>query len=341
MSETMSPSKDNDAVPENVTAVENKPLAVPHKEPLFNSKTAQIPEGMSKSAWKKQQKALAWESQKPDFCNARREKRKVLKAARRERKLASQTGEEVVSPAPDSPASATPRTPFELNRLNTRVIVDCGFDDLMTETERTSLASQVVRCYSENKKGPNAVNLTISSLNKKLLTRFNTNMRQLHLQWKNVEILERDFTLPTDPSELANWVYLSSDSPNTLDILEEGKTYIVGGIVDKGRYVDLCKSKAEKLGIQTAKLPINDYIALAGRKVLTTNHVFELLLKWFEVGNWKSAFEMVLPARKILTKKTNCDNNNVTASETPKTGLSTNVPVEAFAAENPIDTSST
>lgn len=37
-------------------------------------------------------------------------------------------------------------------------------------------------------------------------------------------------------SSADNVIYLTADSPNEVDALEEGATYVIGGIVDKNRY---------------------------------------------------------------------------------------------------------
>lgn len=69
-------------------------------------------------------------------------------------------------------------------------------------------------------------------------------------------------------------IYLTGDSPNVLTTLEEGKTYILGGIVDRNRYKKLCFDKAEAHGIQHAQLPIGQYMPdMPTRKVLTVNQV--------------------------------------------------------------------
>ncbi|ODQ64318.1 hypothetical protein NADFUDRAFT_52646 [Nadsonia fulvescens var. elongata DSM 6958] len=259
----------------------------------FNSKTAEIPEGMSKSEWKRQQKAKLFEEQKKEWTQKKKEKHKKLKAERKR-----QQEELIASGAIEAPV-AVYKPP--LKKVNAQVIIDCAFDDLMTDKERISLGSQILRVYSDNKRGPLTVNMMLSSFNKKLAHRFNTNMQGQHLQWKNVKILEDDYQIPGNDN--ANWVYLSSDSSNVLNELDENMTYVIGGIVDKGRYKNLCKDKADAQNIKTGRLPIEKYIQLAGRKVLTTNHVFELLLKWFEFKDWKAAFDAVLPQRKIIKHK--------------------------------------
>ncbi|CAK7241363.1 MAG: tRNA (guanine(9)-N(1))-methyltransferase [Sporothrix thermara] len=102
--------------------------------------------------------------------------------------------------------------------------------------------------------------------------------------------------LPEDGAP--NVVYLTSDSPNTLTRLEPYTSYVIGGIVDKNREKGLCYGRAKARGIRTAKLPIGDYMVMASRQVLTTNHVVEIMLSWLETGDWAVAFDNVIPKRK-------------------------------------------
>jgi len=93
-------------------------------------------------------------------------------------------------------------------------------------------------------------------------------------------------------------VYLTSDSPYTLDRLEPYTSYVIGGIVDKNREKGLCYKRAMERGVRTAKLPIGDYMVMASRQVLTTNQVVEIMLKWLASGDWAVAFDEVIPKRK-------------------------------------------
>lgn len=99
-------------------------------------------------------------------------------------------------------------------------------------------------------------------------------------------------------------VYLTADSHDELSELREGETYIIGGIVDRNRYKNLCFDKAQKSGIRTARLPIGTYLAsMPTRKVLTVNQVYEILLKWTETRDWESALLSVMPKRKFADSR--------------------------------------
>ncbi|KAJ1324462.1 tRNA (guanine9-N1)-methyltransferase [Microdochium nivale] len=93
-------------------------------------------------------------------------------------------------------------------------------------------------------------------------------------------------------------VYLTADSPYTLDRLELNTSYVIGGIIDRNREKGLCYRVARGRNVRTAKLPIGEFMVLQSRHVLATNHVMEIMLKWLELGDWGAAFMHVIPTRK-------------------------------------------
>jgi tRNA (guanine9-N1)-methyltransferase len=93
-------------------------------------------------------------------------------------------------------------------------------------------------------------------------------------------------------------VYLTSDSPYTLDELKPYSTYIIGGLVDKNRHKGICYKIACEKGLKTAKLPIGEFMEMQSRFVLATNHVVEIMVRWLECGDWGKAFLDVIPKRK-------------------------------------------
>lgn len=95
---------------------------------------------------------------------------------------------------------------------------------------------------------------------------------------------------PEPSEEHKDVVYLSSDSPYTLDRLEPNTTYVIGGLVDKNREKGICYKRARERGIRTARLPIGQYMVMQSRQVLATNHVVEIMLKWLECGSWGRLF---------------------------------------------------
>ncbi|KIW28141.1 uncharacterized protein PV07_07823 [Cladophialophora immunda] len=111
---------------------------------------------------------------------------------------------------------------------------------------------------------------------------------------------EVQHSLPSEPSlpPQGEVIYLTSDSPDTLTTLSPYSTYIVGGLVDKNRHKGICYKTATARGVKTAKLPIGEYLEMTSRKVLATNHVVEILLRYLEEEDWGKAFLRVIPKRK-------------------------------------------
>lgn len=225
----------------------------------------------------------------------------------------------------------TPLPPIDPSR-KIGIVIDCAYDDYMNEKEVISLSSQITRAYStnrlavkqyydteierhHNKEDPKeydivpSAKLIISGLDKRLKTRFekvlpdyaNWDAECAKFSEDSLENVLDTFNGEEKATDYSNVVYLSADTEDKLEELKAGETYVIGGIVDKGRHKNLCKGTAEKLGkgVRILRLPIDEYIKLSGRKVLTTAHVVELLLKWCEYRDWKKAFEEVLPPRKM------------------------------------------
>lgn len=344
---------------------------------------------MSKSQLKKLRKKEQWEAGKEYRKVKRREKHKEKQSRKAEERAELQakiaTGE--IEAKPPSIAEEKTKRPARPIQTPVSLILDCDFNELMTDKELISLGAQLTRCYSDNRTTPYRSHLAISSWGGKLQQRFETVLTNNHLGWKGVRFFGDDFeaaakeldavmkskeggrlvgafakdsalasgavkTKPKDivasentvqpetatssvpnaegikddipapslkstlePSAVKNQedtksspvdfpaagpsiVYLSSDSPHTLETLSPNTSYIIGGIVDKNRHKGLCYKRACERGIPTAKLPIGEYMTMQSRSVLAINHVVEIMLKWLETGDWGEAFLSVIPKRK-------------------------------------------
>lgn len=357
---------------------------------------------MSKNQLKKQRKREAWEAGRPK----RKEKRKQKLLDRKQRKREARDevthleqsqdgkdGETQGDQAQQQQQTALGRRalgPRQHTLLPVTIIIDCGFDNLMTEKERISLGSQVTRSYSDNSRAPFQTHLVISSWGGLLKDRFDTILAKNYLNWRGVTFDRGNFaaaadkarevmsgrsggllkgifkstameddeelkqtsgpgesespatektghpsdpaqpdpgtaqtsetrtpetksasSAPHDPSEplpisprqqelqdQGEVIYLTSDSDYTLTTLKPYSTYIVGGLVDKNRHKGICYRTALKHNIKTAKLPIGEYMEMTSRKVLATNHVVEIMVRFLECGDWGESFMQVIPKRK-------------------------------------------
>ncbi|KAJ2354648.1 tRNA (guanine(9)-N(1))-methyltransferase [Coemansia sp. RSA 2618] len=195
----------------------------------------------------------------------------------------------------------------EQTRSGHQFVIDMDFDDKMNDKEIKSVCSQILRCYSTNRQGPKHVDLHITKLHEKCRKRFDTGIPD-HTGWlkSHITFHEKEYVDVFDKKDL---VYFTADSPNVVESLDPEKIYIIGGIVDKNRYPRLTLDKAEEQGIAHAQLPIGQYIQMSSRKVITVNQIFEILVKFIESGDWKSAFLEVIPQRKFKDDKPGADDS--------------------------------
>jgi tRNA (guanine9-N1)-methyltransferase len=342
-------AKNESNAPENENAAQSMTEENTAIQENANSETAPAPAvqsaatdaqnpPMSKNQLKKLRKKQEWE--------AGREERKVIRkekvVAKRERKKEAKAkaleegGEEQ-----STPAEVKQRHIQRPVQLPVTIILDCDFDNLMRDNERVSLASQITRCYSDNKNSKFRAHLTISSFGGHLRERFDGLLNGVYKSWKGMRFMDGDFVETAEKAK--EWmaetngkpfkgafakyadleaaqieklkqqgevVYLSSESDETLEELKPFSTYIVGGLVDKNREKGVCHKRATSRGVRTAKLPIGKYLNMASRKVLATNHVNEIMVHWLECGDWGEAFMKVMPKRKGGTLRKEGDNKD-------------------------------
>lgn len=294
------------------------------------------PNPLSKNQQKKLKRQQAWEARRDARRAGRKDKRLEQRARKREAHAAAVAEAKAAGLDPKTSLAKPVKAPSV--QVPVSIILDCSFDQCMTDKEIKSLASQVMRSYSENRSAQYKTHLVIGPWGGKLKKRFDVDMNGTHQFWKGVHFTEGDLGdaankarelmhgstrgdeidvlkprdqpaihyeeengLPTPHQEEIKHndvVYLSSDSPYVLDRLEPNTSYVVGGLVDRNREKGLCYRLARERGVRTAKLPIGEYLVMASRRVLATNHVVEIMLRWLECGDWGEAFLKVIPSRK-------------------------------------------
>lgn len=274
---------------------------------------------LSKNQQKKLRKRLEWESQREDRKLIRKEQQK----AKRERVRAEKASLPPEVLAEKQAAKAHKPRP---QQLPITILIDCNFDDLMREGERTSLSSQITRCYSDNRGSSYRAHLAVASFGGSLRERFEGVLEGVHRLWKPFRVCEEGFVRVAEMARGWNGegkenamagvfekyagmdqevlkaegevIYLSSEADEDLTELKPYSTYIIGGLVDKNREKGICHKRATEAGVKTMRLPIGKFLDMSSRKVLATNHVSEIMVRWLECGDWGEAFMRVIPKRK-------------------------------------------
>ncbi|XP_064457285.1 tRNA methyltransferase 10 homolog A-like [Ornithodoros turicata] len=235
---------------------------------------------ISKNRRKKLIKRLEWLRHRPERRALQKEKQKRKRAEAKE------------SPSEQPECKKQKITKMEDSSCKIKIAIDLSLDHHMTDRERMKCLKQLQRCYSLNRRAPDPVQLFLTGMggsfksHKVAINGFDN--------W-DVHFSDADHAACFGKE---NVVYLSSESPNELSDLEEGKAYVIGGLVDHNRCRGLCHKLAEEQGIQHARLPIDSNLVLKTRKVLTIDQVFLILLKVTQGLDWKDAFLETIPQRK-------------------------------------------
>ncbi|KAM9501459.1 tRNA methyltransferase 10 homolog A isoform 1-T4 [Clarias gariepinus] len=239
-------------------------------------------ETLSKRQRKKLLKQQLWEEQR----DLRKQKRKERK---QQRKLEKQTQSEDRTDFPDRKRVRKEAEPSPL-----RLVIDCSFDNLMMLKDVKKLHKQIQRCYAENRRAAHPVKFYITSHDGQLKQYMNE-INKGWVNWKDVHVKSEHFHEVLSKEDL---VYLTSDSPNILQELDETKAYVIGGLVDHNHHKGISFKRATDLGIAHAQLPLGTFVKMNSRKVLAVNHVFEIMLAYLDKHDWQEAFFTVLPQRK-------------------------------------------
>ncbi|XP_077598737.1 tRNA methyltransferase 10 homolog A [Stigmatopora nigra] len=250
---------------------------------------------LSKRQKKKLLKQQKWEDER-DLRKQKRKDRKRQRRLERQSGPRDDLGDEPDRRRDDEPdrrlAAKRPRR--EATPSSLRLLLDCSFDELMLIKDVRKLHKQIQRCYARNRRASPPVQFYVTSLGGQLKQCMDEKDKGW-INWKEIIIKGEHFSQVVDKEDV---VYLTSDSPNVLMELDLKKAYVIGGLVDHNHHKGITLDRARDLGIRHARLPLATFVRMNSRKVLTVNHVFEIILAYVEKGHWRDAFFSVLPPRK-------------------------------------------
>jgi tRNA (guanine9-N1)-methyltransferase len=198
-------------------------------------------------------------------------------------------------------------------------LILCGQGTLApTELLSTDLGSDH---FEQNGRGPE-----LTLFDSKVGQRMQERMLGSWERWQDVELrneggLEGLYNKADKPlCSIESVVYLTADTETTLETIKEGEMYVIGGLVDRNRYKNVCAEKARRLGLRTAKLPIGSD-RLKSSTVMTVNQVVNILLAFNQTGSWEDALDQHLPKRKIRQENEPKADKKNTPSEQDKSDL--------------------
>eukprot|EP01116_Phalansterium_solitarium_P002169 TRINITY_DN12034_c0_g1_i1.p1 TRINITY_DN12034_c0_g1~~TRINITY_DN12034_c0_g1_i1.p1 ORF type:complete len:323 (+),score=67.31 TRINITY_DN12034_c0_g1_i1:40-1008(+) len=261
----------------------------------------------------------AREDQSKVFWKARRQKtREKAKEKRRADKLTDPNFAARQRAAHSLKDQWKDKSLHEIAFFGPHVVIDLSFQDRMDSKELSSVAAQILHAYGHHRRAERPLQLHVTSLVDAALDHLAKNVG--FRSWK-IFYHEEHFADVFEPESI---VYMTGDSPDVLERLDESKVYIIGGISDNGNAMaGATYAEAKRLGLQTARLPIDRYMAVNKSCALNVNHVFEIVTDVARDGDWARAFERSIPARMrrpaapgfTAPRQNGCDNLSNASSD--------------------------
>ncbi|XP_068941386.1 tRNA methyltransferase 10 homolog B isoform X4 [Petaurus breviceps papuanus] len=167
-------------------------------------------------------------------------------------------------------------------------------DGEMWCSELSRLAGQIRRLYGSNKKAKKPFWIC--------LTGFTTDS-PLYEECLRMNDGFSNYLIDTTEEDCLNLfpleslVYLTPDSEHALEDVDLAKVYVIGGLVDESIQKKLTFQKAQENSIQTARLPIQEYMVKNANaknyhsEILAINQVFDILSTYVETRNWPAALK--------------------------------------------------
>ncbi|XP_053359755.1 tRNA methyltransferase 10 homolog B isoform X2 [Clarias gariepinus] len=189
----------------------------------------------------------------------------------------------------------------EARAAGPRLCVDLSMSDCMSHKEISRLAGQIRRLYGSNKKAMQPFHLFLTDMKEdSLLYKECIRMNEGFLNYL-IDVTEESWT-ELFPSE--DIIYLTPDASEALEQVNGDKVFILGGLVDESIQKKRSYMRAKELGVQMARLPIDEYMTKRSNpknfhsKILAINQVFEILLIYRDTGSWNKALSAGVPTGK-------------------------------------------
>ncbi|CAD8108059.1 unnamed protein product [Paramecium sonneborni] len=173
-----------------------------------------------------------------------------------------------------------------------KIIIDCGFEENMSDKEQRSLARQISELYQENRKLDIPLKLYVTNIYP-ILHKY---LEQYHYkQWQLISD-ERLF-IDIEEFKQANIVYLSPDGEEELQEIKEDEVYVIGGLVDRVIMKNATLNRSRQLGVRSAKLPIGQFIKKNYKKCLNVSTAALMISGWLQYKDWSKAFDSIVPQK--------------------------------------------